>query len=262
MTILTLLTKISKKKQITQIKQKFRSYFENLDVEEKILGINSAGWLQVSIEGEDEKIATNYLTKKIGLCPTYINNLKKNSQLSGQISGFNGNNNVLIDIGVFKPKKILATISLEKLQEQLAQSEKNSLKEIVSLFGLTEGLTVNITLLKINKEKSCVEVAFSEKQLSLFNFWQKSFLDRLIILGSTYNEAKKAINLARLGKDVINIESAGLFEQVLTCKLGTDAAGLIPRLGKILRTAKLTVFNPKKIHLFFKTQPQLITRKV
>ena len=260
MTILTLLTKISKKNQITQIKQKFRSYFENLDVEEKILGINAAGWLQVSIEGEDEKIAANYLIKKIGLCPTDINNLKENSRLSGKISSFNGNNNVFIDIGVFKPRTFLATISLEKLQEQLAQGKKNSLKKIVTLFGLTEGQTVNITLLNINKEKNCVEAEFSEKQLSLFNFWQKSFLDRLIILGSTYNEAKKAINLARLGKDVINIESASLFEQVLTCKLGTDAAGLIPRLGKILRTAKLTVFNPKKIHLFFKTQPQLIAK--
>lgn len=255
-----MLTKISKKNQITQIKQKFRSYFENLDVEEKILGINAAGWLQVSIEGEDEKIATNYLIKKIGLCPTDINNLKENSQLSGKISSSNGNNNVFIDIGVFKPRTFLATISLKKLQEQLAQGKKNSFKKIVTLFGLTEGQTVNITLLNINKEKDCVEAEFSEKQLSLFNFWQKSFLDRLIILGSTYNEAKKAINLARLGKDVINIESASLFEQVLTCKLGTDAAGLIPRLGKILRTAKLTVFNPKKIHLFFKTQPQLIAK--
>lgn len=260
MTLLTLLVKISKKSQITQIKQKFRSYFENLDVEEKILGVNAAGWLQVSLEGEDEKIATNYLIKKIGLCPIDINNLKENSQLSGNISAFNGSNNFFIDIGVFKPRNFLAIISLEKLQGQLAMGEKNSLKKIVTLFGLTEGLIVNINLLKINKETDFVEAEFSEKQLSLFNFWKKSFLDRLIILGSTYNEAKKAISLARLGKDVINIESLGLFEQVLTCKLGTDAAGLIPRLGKILRTAKLTVFNPKKIHLFYKTRPQLIVK--
>ena len=260
MTILTLLTKISKKKQITQLKQKFRSYFENLDVEEKILGINASGWLEVSIEGEDEKIATNYLIKKIGLCPTYVNNLKENSQLSGQILTFNENNNVFIDVGVFKPKTFLATLSLEKLQDQLAESKKIGLKKIASLYGLTEGLTVNVTLLKVNLEKDCFEAEFSENQLSLFNFWQKSFLDRLIIIGSSYNEAKKAINLARLGKDVINIESISLFEQVLICKLGTDAAGLIPRLGKILRTAKLTVFNPKKIHLFFNAHPELLIK--
>ena len=256
MTILTLFTKTNKKKQITQIKQKFRSYFENLDVEENILGVNAAGWLQVSIEGDDEKIATNYLANKIGLCPTYISNLEKNSPISGRISKFH-EKKVLVDIGVFKPKITLANISIEKLQEQLIEDKKNSLKKMASLFGLAEGLQVNINLLNINEEKNFIEAELSDRQISFFNIWQKSFLDRLIVIGSSYNEVKKAISLARLGKDVINIESLGLFEQVLTCKLGTDAAGLIPRVGKILRTARLIVFNPKKIYLFFK-QKELV----
>lgn len=260
MTIITLFTKTNKKKQITQIKQKFRSYFENLDIEENILGVNTAGWLQVSIEGEDEKIAINYLTEKIGLCPIAINNLNKKSQLKGLIYKILENKKVLIDIGVFQPKITLATISTEKLQEQLIESKKNSLKKIVSLFGFTEGLPVNINLLNINYEQNFVEAELSGSQLSLFNFWKKSFLERLIIIGSSYNEVKKTISLTRLGKDVINLESLGLFEQVLTCKLGTDAVGLIPRVGKILRTAKLIVFNPKKIHLFLKDQPQLLVQ--
>ena len=260
MTILTLFTKTNKKKQITQIKQKFRSYFENLDVEENILGVNTAGWLQVSIEGEDEKIAINYLAEKIGLCPIAMSNLNKNSKLIGRISKIHENKKILIDIGVFQPKITLATISIEKLQEQLVEGKKNSLKEIASLFGLTEGLPVNINLLNINDEQNYIKAELSESQLSLFNFWKKSFLERLIIIGSSYNEVKKTISLTRLGKDVINLESLGLFEQVLTCKLGTDAAGLIPRVGKILRTAKLIVFNPKKIHLFFKDQPQLLSQ--
>ena len=260
MTILTLFTKTNKKKQITQIKQKFRSYFENLDVEENILGVNTAGWLQVSIEGEDEKIAINYLAEKIGLCPIAMSNLNKNSKLIGRISKIHENKKILIDIGVFQPKITLATISIEKLQEQLVEGKKNSLKEIASLFGLTEGLPVNINLLNINDEQNYIKAELSESQLSLFNFWKKSFLERLIIIGSSYNEVKKTISLTRLGKDVIKLESLGLFEQVLTCKLGTDAAGLIPRVGKILRTAKLIVFNPKKIHLFFKDQPQLLSQ--
>ena len=55
------------------------------------------------------------------------------------------------------------------------------------------------------------------------------------------------------------MESLGLFEYALTCKLGTDAAGLIPRIGKILKTAKLTVFNPKRIHLALESKPQLLS---
>ena len=150
----------------------------------------------------------------------------------------------------------IKNLEKEALEYMRKEREFNEERKLVDYGHLKR----TISLLKINEEKGCVDAEFSEKQLSLFNFWQKSFLDRLIILGSSYNEAKKAINLARLGKDVINIESVALFEQVLTCKLGTDAAGLIPRLGKILRTAKLTVFNPKKIHLFLKTQPQLVIK--
>jgi len=45
----------------------------------------------------------------------------------------------------------------------------------------------------------------------------------------------------------------GMFEHVLTCKLGTDAAGLIPKIGRILKNAKFAVFNPKKLKKFLET---------
>ena len=49
----------------------------------------------------------------------------------------------------------------------------------------------------------------------------------------------------RLNRDVIGMEALGLFEHALTCKLGTDAAGLIPRIGRYMRHADFSVFNPK-----------------
>jgi len=39
----------------------------------------------------------------------------------------------------------------------------------------------------------------------------------------------------------------GLFEHAIVCKLGTDAAGLIPKIGKKLWSAKFSVFSPKRI---------------
>jgi hypothetical protein len=52
---------------------------------------------------------------------------------------------------------------------------------------------------------------------------------------------------AKLDRDVIDVESLGLLEHALTCKLGTDAAGLIPKIGRILKNAKFAVFNPKRL---------------
>jgi hypothetical protein len=59
-----------------------------------------------------------------------------------------------------------------------------------------------------------------------------------------------AVAQAGLNRDVIDVETLGMFEHALVCKLGTDAAGLIGRVGRKLRKAKFTVFNPKKTFVF------------
>jgi len=257
LTNLNLFVKIDNKKKLNQCKKIIQSYFENLDVEETNLGINKAGWLQLTVDGEDEKIATNYLIDKIGLLPIYKETIKKNSAYKGRISNFNENKSLSIDIGIFSPHISLATMTLEKLQNQLMKGKKTSLKDISSLFGLIIGLPLNIKVFNIFEEETKIEAELSDVQLSLFDFWQKSFLDRLIIIGASRNQIKKTLNLTRLNKDVINVESLGLFIHVLTCKLGTDAVGLIPRIGKILKNTKLTVFNPKKIHMILQSKPQI-----
>jgi hypothetical protein len=90
-----------------------------------------------------------------------------------------------------------------------------------------------------------MEAELSSTQVKMFKNWQDSLLDRLIILGITTDEVTSTLERTRLNRDVINIEALGLFEQVLTCKLGTDATGLIPRIGRYIRNTQLLVFNPK-----------------
>jgi hypothetical protein len=72
-------------------------------------------------------------------------------------------------------------------------------------------------------------------------------LDRLIILGESLEEIELALKMAKCNRDVINIEPLGLFEYAVVCKLGTDAEGLIPKIGRNLRNAVFTVFDPKRV---------------
>ena len=246
MSLLTLLVEIYSKRQLIQTKKIIYSVFKDIDVKAEVLGVNTGGWLQISVKGEDEQLATNYLIKEIGACPENINNIPKGSDLLGQISD-SVNKALLIDIGVFEPKTVLASISIEELQEQLFLDKNISLDRTVNLFGLTKGMPIQINILDTNN-RNTVRAKLSEKQVSLFDSWKKSLLDRLIVQGSLYNEVEKAIDFTRLSRDIINIDSLGLFTQVLTCKLGTQAIGLIPRIGKTLKKAKLTVFNPKKLY--------------
>jgi hypothetical protein len=164
-----------------------------------------------------------------------------------------------LDIGVLSPRIIDATISLQRLQTQLVDGRKVAFKKLAQLFGFCENLPLTVKILNIDREKNHVEAMLSEKQLNHYENWMKSLLDRLIILGSSIYEIGLVLRKAGLNRDVLNVEPLGLFEFAVTCKLGTDAAGLIPKIGKNLRSATFTVFNPKRLLEFLDYSTVLIS---
>jgi hypothetical protein len=248
MTTLTLMTKIYNSNQLKQVEKMLKRNFEGLDVEAKIEGVASDRWVQIAISGEDEAIATNFLAKEFGFCPVSLENVKKFSTLKGYVTNLEkSTDELLVDIGVFQPKTVNASMPLRHIQAQLADGKKLALKKMVELFGLSEDMPINVKVTTINNEENRIEAQLSTKQLEKFASWQESLLDKLIILGATAQEVKRTIAFTGLDRDIINIEPLGMFEHVLTCKLGTDAAGLISKIGRHLRNARFTVFNPRKI---------------
>jgi hypothetical protein len=253
MTTLTLLAKISNDYQLKQIDKALRLAFEGLEVEAKILGIAADRWVQIALAGEDEGIATNYVIKEIGLCPSNFGNVKKFSTLNGYVTSVKKNGKELsVDVGVFEPKIVHATIPLPRLQAQLVDGRKIALGKIAELFGLCEGLPVSVKVTSLNEEESRIEAELSSRQIRRYAVWRESLLDRLVVLGSPLHEINMTLEHAKLDRDVIGVEPLGLLEHALTCKLGTDAAGLIPKIGRILKNAKFAVFNPKRLREFLK----------
>lgn len=247
MNSISLFVKPKNKRQFNQIKKILHSIFIDIDVEIKHLEIMPSGWLNLTVDGEDEQIAVNYLTKEIGICPKNLANIEKNDNVNGEIVDFYKNELLLIDVGIFEPKTVYCSIPIDKLLNQLSLNRKASLRQLAKLYGLTKELPIRVDIKEINEEKNFIPTNLSEKQINLFNLWKRSLLDRLILQGITCNEAKKALTITGLTRDVIDIKTLSLFTQVLTCKLGTQAVGLIPRLGKLLKVSKFTVFNPKKL---------------
>jgi hypothetical protein len=251
MTKLTLLTKINDNNKLKLVGRALNLAFEGLEVEIKILGAVAGGWVQIALSGEDEGIATNYVIKEVGLCPSNFESVKKFSTLKGYIKKIGKNREELsMDVGVFQPKAVYATMPLRRLQDQLVDGRKIALKKIVELFGLDEGLPVSVKVVELNKEKSRIDAELSSKQIRKYGVWRESLLDRLLVLGASLPEVEAAIERAKLKRDVIDVETLGLLEQALTCKLGTDAAGLIPKIGRTLKNARFSVFNPKKVMNF------------
>ncbi|MGD0644568.1 MAG: DUF2110 family protein [Candidatus Bathyarchaeia archaeon] len=249
MTILTLLVKASRSGQLKQIDDMLKAEFENLDLEVKVLGNPVNKWVQVSLSGEDEVIATSYINKKIGTCPINIEKVNKFSVLKGYISKVDSAKQELkVDVGVFEPKVIQAIIPLAYLQAHLADGREVDLKKLSEIYGFSENLPLSVKVIRVNGEEGeALRAELSTEQIEKIHSWQDSLLDRLIILGSSLGEIETVLERTRLNRDVIGTEVLGMFEHALICKLGTDATGLIPKIGRYMRNAAFVVFNPKKV---------------
>ena len=248
MATLTLLVKASNARQLKQVDDLLKSEFENLDLEVKVLGNPVNRWVQVSLSGEDEVIATSYINKNIGTCPISIKKIAKFSILKGYISKVDAENEELkVDVGVFEPRIIQATIPLAYLQAQLADGSKTDLKKIAEAYGFRVNLPLSIKVTSLSGEENrMLQAEFSTAQIEKIRLWQQSLLDRLIVLNASFSQVETVLERTRLNRDVIETETLGLFEHVLTCKLGTDAAGLIPKIGRYMRNSVFIVFSPKK----------------
>ena len=248
MTELILLSRIYNSHQMKQIDLILSDLIGDLNVDASIKGTLAGRWVQLDLSGEDEAVATKLLEREVGFCPVSLDNLKKFATLKGYVVNLEESTEELsLDIGVVQPKTIHAMIPLKHLQAHLGDEKKTTLKKMSELWGICENLPLNIKVLEVNSEKNRVEAELQAPQIRKLVLWKDSLLDRLLVIGASLQEVNSAVEQEGLSRDVIDVEALGMFEHALVCKLGTDAAGLIGRIGRRLRKAKFTVFNPKRI---------------
>ncbi len=247
MTTLTLLTKAYNQGQLKQIAASLQAAFEDLDVQVQVLGNPTNKWVKVEVSGEDEAVAKAYISKQIGVCPTSIDEVTVGSEFKGYIQKFDNSETLTVDVGILEPKIIPAKISLATVQAQLVDGKEVGFKKITELYALTADLPVSIKVIEVHVAEGRVDAELSAGQVEKLVNWRDALLDRLVILGTTADDVTLTLERTRLYRDVIGTEALGLFEHVLTCKLGTDAAGLIPRIGRYMRNARFVVFNPKRL---------------
>jgi hypothetical protein len=243
MTDLTLLVKAFHGGQIKQIDELLHNQLEDLDVEVKVLGNSVNKWVQVSVIGEDETVAASYIKKEIGTCPVSLDTVEKDSVLKGYVSKIDPDK-LVVDVGVFEPKVTQATVPLTALQRHLSGGKEDTLQKIAQAYAISEGVPLSVKV--ISKEDGTLQAELSPEQIEKFQSWQQSLLDRLIILRASKDLVTSVLERTRLDRDVIDVETLGLFEYALTCKLGTDATGLIPRVGRYMRNTVLVVFSSKR----------------
>jgi hypothetical protein len=225
------------------------SLCKGLKVKARVVGATDRGWLQLELDGEDQKVAMGFLDREIGIAPVNIAKVKKFATFKGRIiSADEKLQELRIDIGVYTPHICDAVIPLERLQAQLADGKRLTLQRLTALFCLLVHMPLYVKVTEdAESGNEQVKAELSNAQISKFNEWISLGLDRLIVLGATQTQLDNAIKVSGHSRDIIRTENLGLLEHAVVCKLGTDAVGLTPKLGPHLYAANLGCFIPRKI---------------
>jgi len=252
---MTLLIRVYKDSQLNTIHGFLKTMLNGLNCGIQVLGTTPNGWVHVSVSGEDENVATQYLKEQVGLGPTDVAGVTRFSTLKGRIVNLKKSRDELhVDIGVYTPNIVEAVVPLQHLQARLVDGRKIALKKCAELYGFCDNLPLSVKISGVDKETGWTEAEFSQRQIAQYEDWRRSLLDRLIVLGVSLDEVNVALKAAGFNRDIASIESLGLFEHAVVCKLGTDAAGLIPRLGRNLRNAVFSIHSPKRTDAFLVSQ--------
>jgi len=250
MPVVTLLEKAYNHFSAQAFEPLLKSLCKGLQVKVKVVGKTGEDWVQVEVDGEDQSVALQLLSNECGLAPNSTDNIARFSVWRGRIidSGKTATE-LRVDIGVSAPKLVYAHVPLESLQAQLADGQRLSLQRLIELFCLYDYIPVHVKIVdtEFGSENNAFLAELSERQLALFSNWLHSMLDRLVIFGATQGNVAHAVDASMHYRDIVRIEPLGWLEHAVVCKLGTDAVGLIPAIGRFLRTATLAPFSPRKI---------------
>ncbi len=123
------------------------------------------------------------------------------------------------------------------MRAQLTDGVSKSCREILDENGLVDDFPVAVRVIGVENERISVEL--SDETRELLASWHQLPFDRVVAIGVSGSEAERAVKTAGLWFDVIKIEPLSMFAQCLVCKIGTDAPGVISKLGNRLRGVRL-----------------------
>jgi hypothetical protein len=210
--------------------------FEDLDVNILKIEFSKDKYSEITLEGEDEEIAKNFLVKKYGT-PRSVSEVKVGDQLLGRLKnvgevkfGF------FVDAGLkTSTQKIDALYPLFEVRYQLVNNKKAPLVAVQRAYGFIDNLPLTFEITKKEILSKKIWVKLSEETIQWLKKPSKERKEALIICGTTRRMIKQSLIRSRHTED----ERLGLLEYRLICKKGTRAEGLIPELGPHLGRSKM-----------------------
>ncbi|MHA1263850.1 MAG: DUF2110 family protein [Candidatus Helarchaeota archaeon] len=232
--------------------QSLSDELQGLEVQINRISLTPHQWITIELEGEDEEAAYNFLSHKyeriVSFSDLEVNQIRRGRLIQTGKYGFG----LFIDIGINSSKTIDAFLPLYRLREQLTPDEKFPLRNIVTLFGFLDNLSLSVQIESLDRLTRKVQVALAAAQLATFKEWVRSKFERLIVTGVTRHHLKKILVKSGHFRDIVAIERLGFLEEMVICKRGTNAPGILSEIGRLLPNTRIQLFIPSKIQPYFR----------
>ena len=202
------------------------------------------GWTTISVDGEDAEVVTELLSRTFGVASIDASKTERYENYRGVVKNVS-TSGITVDIGIERPKTTFVNVKLSTLQAQLADGQKISSRRIAEYYCISIETPISIRVTLISPSE--IEGWLSDSQISQFSRWISTGLERIQVFNCLPTQLDFAIRKAQLERDIVASEQLSLTVQSILCKFGTNAIGLIPRIGSILRKSELKPFIPRRI---------------
>ncbi|HEV2120701.1 MAG TPA: DUF2110 family protein [Candidatus Bathyarchaeia archaeon] len=203
---------------------------------------NQGQWLQVRARGEDADAFLNLLKQEYGEAPVSHSSLEKWDAVRGFVAGAGRiGYGVYFDIGVQDPRPKDALYPLHRMRAQLADGEPKSAREILDANALVDFVPLQMIVTELEGENISVEL--NDQARDSLVSWRKYPFDRVIVVGADVDFVENAVRASGLESDIVAVESLSVFVQSVLCKIGTEAPGVIAKIGNRLRGVSLKSYR-------------------
>lgn len=204
----------------------------------------------VKFEGRDEDLIESMIIKEFGKKIT-LDEIEKGSIVQGTLKLVGKiKYGLFVDVGIEEKDGTQVDVLIRKnvMEQQLLNGRSVMIKKISHILGfLMDYIPVEIEITEFDKYNRRIEGKFSEAFLEKVKSWLRERYQMIFVTGVPRQSIKRTLAKAGFSLNIQSIERIGFLENIVRLFEGTNAPGVIAKIGKYIEEAKLGAFIPQKI---------------
>jgi hypothetical protein len=227
-------------------KARIHKLLSGLDVSVQ-LGVTSSGFVSAEVQGADSEFFIELIKREMWLAPRNLSEVEVNDNFKAYVTGINKKRQTLeVEIGPVTAN-VKSEVAREALMAQLCDGRDTPIERVTQSYCIHEGVPILVRITSIDPERRQIEAWISDDQIVRFEQWRRERFHRIIAIGGLQDELREAVRVSKVERDIIEIEELSFTANSLVCKLGTDAPGIIAKIGRYISSFKLYAFLPERV---------------